>query len=626
MNFTDQQWDFIEERKRHVIVLAIPGAGKTSTLVGKLLDIIEDGQTVTAVTFTKDAAKTLKNKTFDNIPEGWKNRCKIGTFHSLAQNWLRSIPGSPLHGRKIMSDGVTRKQRSIVLGVFFESVADEMHLWFDIAYTCLGDPYGLKAAEAIPLDNPDRAEKIQVAHTRRDIIDVYEKGLLSNGLFDIGRIMLTALEYAEKGYRFFNTDHLMVDEFQDVDEVQLRLIILASRASRVDVVGDDDQSVYKFRAGLGYEAFQLLRSELKPRMINFSENFRCKASILFWAECVIEQNKIRYSKTLHAKRGPGGETRLIQLDKDSEETLLVAKMARLAVTNGAKSVAIICRNKVPLVEIQFDLTRLGVEFHRVACDSIWDEHPCSTAVALLESLEDPKGSIVGFEHTLYLFGANEKEIVLLREAANGHAIMKSFATLRNVAAISDTCRAAMDRLISLLERINYSNTSNSSKKADYLIGEVFGIVADTLKLNSRLKERQRDVQLDILRNSETILKGIRGSLAQRLAVIQRQKENSSDVPVHLTTMHGSKGLEFNSVFIIHAADHVIPGKTRIKEEIEEERRLLYVAMTRARDELTITCSRKYGSSKWKPQAFMTTLLMVKGSPREQCLEDYQWVR
>ena len=625
MNFTDQQLDFIEERKRHVIVLAIPGAGKTSTLVEKLLDIIKDGQTVTAVTFTKEAAKELKNKTFAKTPEDWKDRCKIGTFHSMALNWLHSIAGSPLQGRTIMPKGVTLQQRRIALGVVFKRVTDDMLPWFETAYTCLDDPYGIKAAEAIPVDNPERAKKIQTAREIGNVIEVYEEGLRTNRLFDMGRIMLTALECVEKGSRFFSTDHVMVDEFQDVDEVQLRLIILAARLSRVDVVGDDDQSIYKFRSGLGYTAFQRLRSELKPKMISFSDNFRSKGSILSWAERVIEQNKVRYSKTLHAKRGPGGETRLIQLETNSEETLLVAKMTKLAVTNGAKSIAIICRNKVPLVEIQFDLTRLGVEFHRVACESIWDKHPCSTAVALLESLENPIGSIVGFEHALHLFGANENELVLLRKAANGHAITSSFTTLRNLATISDTCRAAMDRLISFLKKVNYSSRAKSSETADYIIGEVFDIAADSLTLNSRLNDRQREVQTDILCSAEKIMMGFRGTLAQRLAVIHRQKENSSDVPVHLTTMHGSKGLEFNSVFIIHATDDVIPGKTRIKEEIEEERRLLYVAMTRARDELTITCAREYGPSKWRPKSYMTSLLMVNGPVREQCLEDYRWV-
>ena len=91
------------------------------------------------------------------------------------------------------------------------------------------------------------------------------------------------------------------------------------------------------------------------------------------------------------------------------------------------------------------------------------------------------------------------------------------------------------------------------------------------------------------------------------------------------TMHGSKGLEFDAVFIIRAADNVIPGRAQKQADIEEERRLLYVSMTRARDALTITCARKYGLSKWARQTSMTGLLRIDGSPPEECFQDYEWV-
>jgi superfamily I DNA/RNA helicase len=150
-------------------------------------------------------------------------------------------------------------------------------------------------------------------------------------------------------------------------------------------------------------------------------------------------------------------------------------------------------------------------------------------------------------------------------------------------------------------------------------------VADAVANDRRLSEKQRSVRLKMLRAAEDILMKWRGSLAQRLAVIRLLRKNRADVPVHLTTMHSSKGLEFDAVFIIHAADNVIPGRDETPAALEEERRLLYVGMTRARDELTITCSRKYGAAKWTPSTYMTRFLHVEGSPPEECFQDYEWI-
>lgn len=614
MTPSPQQRDYLSEIRRHLVTIAVPGAGKSKSIVDKVVMLLELGDSVIVVTFTRAAARELKAKIYAKIPEDWRSRCRVGTFHSLVLEDLKALPSNPAIRLKNAKRGGIPGQRRLALEAFEFPYDRDSKAIFEQAYSKLQDRFGIAEARGLSLDDPTRQAAIALAERKQQMVHAYEDGLEKNGLFDVGRVLLTAYELMQQGHPILRGDHMFVDEYQDVDEVQLGIILLLKECSRIDVVGDDDQSIYGFRNGLGYSAFQRLQSKIAPRVIQFTTNFRSKGSVLRFADEVIARNKKRYPKKLHAHRGPGGTVRMIQFEDEGQEYERVADLVESSLKAGRKSVAILSRGNEALERIKPYLIARDLEFQCPEKDWLWEDPPCSTLAGLLQYMADTS-AISGLEHALDFFGAEGSEILEMRSAANGRAIVEVFDQVRNLDTTSDACRFGMNQIDFLLTKIRPFSNETTSAFVERLISAATILLCDAVERDPDMSEKKRQTMINLLDTAEKILLGLKGTLNQRLSVIERERKAAEECSLKLMTMHGSKGLEFESVFIIQAADHVLPGRDTSPDNVEEERRLLYVAITRAREALCISWAKRYGAGGKRRDACMTRLLEVYGAPQ-----------
>lgn len=620
---TDEQEEFSDETTSHCMVVAIPGSGKSTAIVAKMQRLVGMGKSVIGVTFTREAADDLRLKAMEGLDPVQQGLCRIGTFHGLFKRELESRSDSPLAGLKLMTDGEVEIQRNLALEACGVKISEETLKWFETAYSKVTDRFELDAALALDVRNPKRSKAIAEARKKQEVLEYYEEHLRGLGLYDMGRILLTALEFIDTGHRLLVAQHIMVDEFQDVDQVQLQLVLRLAQWSRIDVVGDDDQSIYGFRAGLGYLAFQHFECALAPQTLAFTLNYRCRAEILEWAQVVIEQNKLRIYKALKPDRGPGGQLRLVTFDYQSQEHAVVCEWIVQALERGAKTVAIAATTKKALIDIQTALTG-RVEFRRAGVESFWAQPGPSVAVSLLRAIDEPQDHAIGLENSLHLHGVDGGEVRIISELAAGKRLYQGFLPASKHEAITDNTRQAMEWLEELLISVRYTRTMRSESEVDETIQATLDGLLEAVAANPTLQDWKRELMSAHLKTARRVLLNLRGSLRARLNVVSRELENAKEAPVTLLTLHGSKGLQFDAVFIINATERQLPRKPSDPAETEEKRRLLYVGMTRARDHLTITCSRRGTSSRGKPND-MTGLLSVTGSPWEERGDDYLWM-
>ena len=622
---TKEQDKFIVYEEGHSLLTAIPGSGKTTTSIKKIAAVLSVGRTIHAMSFTKEAARELREKALAKLDHDAAARCEVGTFHSMVFRALTKLPSSPLRSMKSIDESDARKFKAIALkNAGLENSPDELSR-LEFIRSCVTDPYGLAAAHHLSHNDPSRTEKIQEAERWCEAVRIYEASLQRDRLYDFARLLKMGLDLVRSGTRLFVADEILIDEFQDVDEVQLHLILAHRRWSVLHVVGDDDQAIYKFRAGLGYGALQTFLAETGAEKMTLSLCFRCRSEILRWAQDVIELNVARSPKKLNAARGSGGQVHLIQCRNESYENALVAHLAKKTLDENAKSVAIVARMNKSLVEIQPALTGV-VDFQCISCEPFWKLDPCGAAVGLLKNIARPGIEMAGMEVAVYWFGASERDLETLRSAAKTASIEVVFDTLMNCRGLSDTGLRAIAAIQRILEDLEHPFAqTKDSDDVDLLVEILFTHLNARVENDTTLSSASATTQKNILDAAKAVLLRLVGSLAQRLAIIERTVDKKSDAKVKLMTMHGSKGREFDSVFLIRAIDEIIPGESQDQENIDEERRLLYVGMTRARDLLTITYPRERTYSRGSKGTCLTRLLAVAHTPPEEFDQEYEWL-
>lgn len=617
---TQEQNAVVKELVIPTCVIAIPGSGKTNVLTHKIVAIHRLDQTVVASSFTREAASELKARAQSLIGKSMDGRVTVGTFHSLVIKALRDAPNSPLHQCRIASGGEAVQFMKMALQLEGIEPNKNTISWFDTCRSKLSDPYGMETASSLPVHDQSRNQALTEARAKQDAVLRYESLMATNRLIDFQGLMKAALAHVRAGRLIFNADHLLIDEAQDIDELQLQLIVdHAALGIRVDLVGDDDQSVYAFRQGLGFEGLARFTQEVGAKQLTLNLNFRCKQEILKWAGLVIEQNQKRLPKQLVAARGPGGNVRLMRWENGDQELWAVAQQVQDAVQKGCTSIALIARNNNILVEVQAPLSG-KVAFNRINCDSFWETEPACVVLAFLRCMATPDSEIAGYEELLFWCGVSANTLDRLRtEAARTDQSIAEFALAydEEISSLDDQVQSAATILRQFLLDCRYPNPLRNDKDVDRAINSTFSWFYELANISNKRSEEQAQAQTNILKAAERVLTSLKGSLAERIRVIAMNDRQDGQASVTLVSMHSSKGREFDAVFVIGAEDDRIPGRNCTDVELEEERRLLYVAMTRARDSLTISYARSYHSPRGTRRADICRFLFVAGGVEEE---------
>ena len=558
----------------HCLVVACPGSGKTRVITTKIGALLKrhPRSRIVAVTFTRESAAELTHRVTEEIGKPLFNAaCRIGTFHSLCIRQLRN------HNRigKVAGPGeqVMFVKRAI-------SMASPGMAWEEatgIIERAKGSLGGNEAQET-------------------DLYRAYA-GLLSKhnvcDLYDVIRDSVRMMRTGE--IRPYPAKFLLIDEFQDTDDIQLQWALEHAKAgTNVTVVGDDDQSIYGWRGALGYGGMQRFIEATKGEHITLGLNYRCRAEILGAADIVIRHNAARIDKALVAARGPGGGVHISRhANREFEAEACVARIdaESIPLPDGThplftKSVregswAVLCRNRRHLDRIEKHLQRAGIQLYRPPKESFWSRAPQSILLSLLASIDSKttSGFDAAIEHALSMSVKGSAARLALQHL---HEQVHDFGVFRYGAVTID-----YDKFMPEEAKVIADFASRVPAWARNIDAGRYNMVIRAVSDWFASFEDSEESSDDLRSAGETICK-LRGTLTMRVNALTSTANSGKGKPqgVQLHTMHGSKGLEFDSVWIVATESSTIPSPKA--SDYEEERRLMYVAMTRAKNWLMLS--------------------------------------
>lgn len=554
-----QQREVIDLR-RHCIAVACPGAGKTRTLAEKAAALLaEPGVVVGAVTFSKDASDELRTRILALAGDRAKPRLITGTFHKLAYQQLGRPGGKRL---EIARDGdrAGLVQRVLTeLGLAWK--ADEATVLIE------------KIKVGLVVAQPDTDEAA--------LYQAYQDALGRNGKIDFQDMLALAVSKMDteeiEPYAF---THLLVDEFQDTDPLQYRWIEHHAKANAiVTVVGDDDQSIYGFRSALGFRGMDAITQSLDAQRVVLGSNYRCRSEILDAADRVIRHNIDRIPKILTAEKGPGGSVIARRFEDEYADAVALVETLAGRLANG-ESCATLARTNRMLDPFESVCRSHGVPYYRTSNDSILDGPEAALLCNLLEIVQRSKAG--GLDAILAFAGIGSDNLKQLHQAMGpelGSRQKKELVALGLSDETATAYRMFMKRLVEwqdLCERQLYALTLEG----------VFEWLLTFAKHESAIRR---------IRATYDVIARLNGRFNERIEFLQRANNQPKPGAMILTTMHSAKGLEWDHVWITRAEEGVVPDD---KSSESEERRLFYVAMTRARETLTISSLKKGGVSRF----------------------------
>ena len=606
-----------------VLILAGAGSGKTRALTYRVANLIDHGVApwhILAITFTNKAAKEMKERvsalTGEKGEEVW-----VSTFHSMCARILR---------RDIDKLGYTRSftiydedDQSAVLKEQLK------HFNIDDKMLSVRELKGKISDAKNKLLSPDewfrQSEKDFRCQQIHDIYDGYEKRLKASNALDFDDLLVRTLElFADhppvlESYRE-RFQYVHVDEYQDTNFAQYTLVKLITKNSRnLCVVGDDDQSIYRFRGATIENILNFEKQYRGARVIRLEQNYRSTQAILTAANAVIAHNLGRKGKKLWTANAQGDPVLVYEASDEGSEGNFVAGQI-LAGSRGKnfKDYAILYRTNAQSNAMEFALKRNGIPYRVIGGTRFFDRAEVKDMLSYLCVINNRADDLrLGRIINNPPRGLGAKTIETARRLAEAegkplYSVISdpySYAPLEKSAIKMMQFSARIEGMAQLLE----DGMSLPDFYDELLIrtGYVDMLESKDTEENKTRLENVRELKSSInsyVENAETPT--LAGFLEEIALYTDLEQYNENDDAVVMMTMHSAKGLEFPHVFLVGFEDGLFPGMRAIgdAEEMEEERRLCYVAITRAKQSLTITHARQrmiYGrTSSALPSRFL----------------------
>ena len=608
-SFTKSQSEAIRHVDGPLLVLAGPGSGKTTVVTKRVQYLVQDcsisPSSILVITFTKAAATEMKER-FTRLmeqqaqPPGGYGNVSFGTFHAVFFNILKLSYGFTV--ANIITEE-TRRQ-------YLKESVDRMKLEIDDEnefLTGIAGEISLIKNERVELEH--YFSKNCSEEVFRKIYEGYEERKKRARLIDFDDMLVYTWELLSQRKDILSAwqkkyQYILVDEFQDINRLQYDILrLLAEPENNLFIVGDDDQSIYRFRGARPEIMLNFRKDYPQSGQVLLNDNFRSTTQIVEAAGRVIARNKTRFPKNIIARGGDGALVQSLEFpDQQQECAYILREIQNWQARGGSlRQVAVIYRtNTQPRVVIQ-KLMEYNLPFrvrdqvpnlfqHWIARDLF-----CYMRLAMGSGLRKDLLPVL-----------NRPKRYLSRECLNDERI--SWEYMLNFYKDKRYVCDRIERLQYDLKMMSRMGPFAAINYIRHVIGyeeylkEYAGFrrmnVEDLLEVLSDLQESAREYH-----TYEEWFIYIEKYTEEMEQLKKRQQEVKDGV--HLTTMHSSKGLEYEKVFILDAAEGITPYKKAVLEaDLEEERRMFYVAMTRAKKELTICWTKKVGSHEKKPSRFL----------------------
>ena len=597
----DKQREAASQIDGSILILAGAGSGKTRTITYRIAHMIENvgisPYSILAVTFTNKAAKEMRERVEELVGDIAK-ACTISTFHSFGMRLLRMyakeveynsnftiydtddqkrIVKAILKGQNISLNGVKLTERDIVSMI--SKIKEEIKTL---------DEYSIMNKQIV------------------EVYDKYNRTLLESNAMDFSDILLNTykllqkpeiLEKVQNKYKY-----IMIDEYQDTNNLQYKIIdLIARKSSNLCVVGDENQSIYGFR---GANILNILNFETNynnAKIIKLEENYRSTTTILDAANELIKNNKSSKDKKLWTQNGKGDLIKVLACDNARDEVSRIIEIIKENHQNGIayRDMTILYRTNAQSRVFEEGFLRYSIPHKVFGGISFYSRAEIKDIIAYLSIIVNPQDElnlqrIINVPKRKVGEKGVEKIIAYARE--NNLNLLEALSHIKEISGLT---AVGKEKLLEMYDIIKELKDLSYTETASYIVQTLIDKIHYIDYINETYDDAEARIEnIDEFKNSILELENVVGELRlneylENVSLVSATDdlEEKSDY-IKLMTIHNSKGLEFPIVFLVGFENEIFPGARAMldEKELEEERRLCYVALTRAEKRLYLSHS------------------------------------
>lgn len=609
MNYNQSQRQAIHHKNGPMLVLAGPGSGKTSVITRRTQFLIEEcnknPKKILVITFTKAAAREMKER-FDYITKGKRHPVTFGTFHGVFFSILR-------HAYGYNSSNILSEDKSYQ---FLREILDKKDLEIEIEdetefITEVLTEISTVKNERISLEH--YYSKSCPEHTFRNIFKEYQDKLQRSGFLDFDDMLVYCYELLVNRKDILagwqnQFEHILIDEFQDINKIQYDIIrLLANPEDNLFVVGDDDQSIYRFRGAKPEIMLNFKKDYPKTKIVLLDKNYRSTDTIVSHSLRLIKKNSQRYKKDIKAVRNAGEpiEFEVFQNQMEENNKIIQNIMNDISKGKAYREIAILFRTNTQPRMLVEKLMEYNIPFcMKDTIPNIYEHWMIKNIIAYIQI------SLGSRKRSDFLQIINRPKRYISRDCINDIEI-----SFENLLAYYQDKEWMCDYIEKLWFDINQIKNMRPYAAINY-IRKAIGY-DEYIKEYTQFRKMNPEELFRILDEVQELSKEFSNfqswflhmeEYIKELKEQQLNKKNKTNA-ITLMTMHSAKGLEYNQVYLVDISEEIVPHpKAVLDEEIEEERRMFYVAMTRAKEKLFVYSIKERFQKKLKVSRFVEEML------------------
>lgn len=623
LKLTEEQKAAVVHKDGPALVLAVPGAGKTTVLLARTANLIINHKanpaSILSITFSRASALDMRNRYYNFFSDITSIGANFSTIHSFSYELIRKYSIMNNISYKIIEEGGSKGSKRDILRKLFKDFNGE-----NIDDHALEDLINSIGYVKNMMLRDDELKEYSYSQDIKHFLEIfygYEKIKKSNNYIDYDDMLTLAYEILQEDkellQRYRNLyEYIQIDEGQDTSKIQHKLIeIIANPKNNVFIVADDDQSIYSFRGAYPKFLLDFDRMYKGTKKYFIEQNFRSTPEIVALANRFIKTNSERFNKELRTENPSGPRVNLVKVkDEPQEVEYIIQEIASAR----KKESAILYRNNMAAIKLADELSRRGVSFYIRDYNKFFFKNFIIEDIRSFIIFTLDNRDLEAFSRIYYRINSfiAKDTLQLLASKANGGKDI--FELAQSSMELSDNQRRAMARLRKIF---NFLKSKGPGDFIDYIEKDL--AYSKYLKDNSAnigysyesLKVILSNLKSLAVRSNSLVAFLVRLEDLEKVLEESKLKKGKSNLT--LSTIHSSKGLEFENVFLIDLIDNIIPTRSSIESyeqgrfgELEEERRLMYVALTRAKQRLHLIVMENKNEEKVKPSRFIDEIIKL----------------
>ena len=616
----------VEHQKGPLLVLSGAGTGKTRVLTSRFVYIVKnlkfDFNRIIAVTFTNKAANEIKErvkKALDqNIESPW-----IGTFHSIFAKFLRKHAHHV--GLKSNFNILDSEDQKKLIKQVLEYCKIDKEVSESIY---LNEIQNIKDEKIFPQDK-SKILKYSSLENIDEIYNIYQQRLIEINAVDFGDILLHSYfiltnhkDIQETHSNFIQ--HILIDEFQDTNLLQYDLIkLLLNNNQNLFCVGDDDQSIYAWR-GAKIENIINFPNEFNCEVVRLTKNYRSNNAILEAASSVISNNKNRLGKNLESynKEIPEQKINLKSFYSQEEESLWVADNISRKY-NDQETFGILVRLTAQMRSIEDKLIKYALPYEIIGGPRFFERKEIKDVLSYLK-LANSQSDDLSFERIINLprrgIGEQSIKIIIDHSRSNNLSFFESLKDLAQSNKLSPSLLSKTQPFIDLINKISDLINKTSLEDLGIFVIEESGYLKMLENEKNKLKQIENESRIDNLKELVNALSEFENldEFLEHVGLVNENQKKTHQNSIKLMTLHAAKGLEFDHVYLPGWEEGIFPSSRALEQNssksLEEERRLAYVGITRAKYDLNLSFASSrytYGINNYSlPSRFLSEIKSI----------------